>query len=179
MRFFFRLLLALTVGLAGGYLGRKVFDRRENPTPKVNPVTAPVAKPPPETPVEKPVKGTKDKEPEPPFPTGALVRDHRMIVTMSDGTIRYQNRRFSENSDGISQISPSSVVLNGEKLFFKPLPRPVVAVGSNPHGIRQQEPQEETAQVAEDTSSWFTDKDGVQRIKPASEVAVRTMHLNR
>jgi hypothetical protein len=88
---------------------------------------------------------------------------------MSDGTIRFQHRVLPKNSDGISQITPSSVVLNGEKLFFKPNPKPKLTA---PDGMAKKEGEDQQETPSEDrqkgTGSLVRGDDGVYRFTNSS-----------
>jgi hypothetical protein len=179
MRFFLRLLLALVLGVLGGYLGRKVIDGKK--PAKAPQAAIPAAQKKPKEAGEglatpQPGKGltTDEKKPDPPFPTGWVMKGSRWIVTMSDGTIRFQHTALPKQSDGISQITPSSVVLNGEKLFFKPNPKQKPVSGDRTpqkNGEDQEETpavQGETQEVKPEISGWVRGADGVLRSPQAS-----------
>jgi hypothetical protein len=174
MRFFLRLLLALALGVLGGYLGRIVIDGKK--PAKAPQAAIPAAQKKPKDAGEvlatpQPGKGpaTDEKKPDPPFPTGWVMKGSRWIVTMSDGTIRFQHTALPKQSDGISQITPSSVVLNGEKLFFKPNPKPKLTA---PDGMAKKEGEDQQETPSEDrpkgTGSLVRGDDGVYRFTNSS-----------
>lgn len=59
----------------------------------------------------------------PPHPTGYVFRGGVVLVQMSDGTRRWHDRRRPDVSDGIESVTPSSVTIQGDKEYIKPLPR--------------------------------------------------------
>lgn len=123
MHYVFRLVLTISVSLAAVH-GYKYLTR---PAPSSPP---PSAAPAPVVPASKPVDAV-GPAPEPAFPVGVARRGDVVLVQMSDGTRRYQLRHRPAVSDGISQVTPSAVVIEGDKMFIKPKPRPA-PVSSTP-----------------------------------------------
>lgn len=173
MRSFFRgilrLSLAALIGLLIAWPVRKVFGR-SSPVHVEAAATAP-SKPQADGAVSDAPR-RNDREPEPPYPTGVVIVGDKVLVSMSDRTIRYQHRSDLENeySDDVSQVTRGSVVIGGKRLHFKPAPRPEVATSMQTPPVVAAPSVASSPPPSASLGSWRLDPDGVYRIVGAGSI---------
>lgn len=57
------------------------------------------------------------------WPTGVAMSSRRVYVQMSDGTRRFWSSANRTASDRITDITPAAVVIDGQRMYFKPAPK--------------------------------------------------------
>lgn len=57
------------------------------------------------------------------WPTGVVMSSRRVYVQMSDGTRRFWSSANRTASDRITDITPAAVVIDGQRMYFKPAPK--------------------------------------------------------
>ncbi|HSH93565.1 MAG TPA: zonular occludens toxin domain-containing protein [Roseimicrobium sp.] len=101
------------------------------------------------------------------FPTGVAMSSRRVFVQMSDGTRRVWLASARGSSDSITSITPSSVTVDGKKMFIRPTPRlgPMpIDPAAAPVAGEPSSGEVLPAPPAAPPSSWRMHSDGVQRL---------------
>ena len=167
MRSVLRIVLAVLLGVGGGWLFKRFSDRKPSAEkPEVKAVAAKVQ------PVDQPEKSpekAQDKRDQPIVVTGYIRRGSRINVQLSDG------RTLIEDDPSLGKVTRASAIVDGKRLYLlKPQPRPVV--DRTPPPKDADKPAEKLQETAvEEKSDWVTDKYGITRNIAPNRMAQSTV----
>lgn len=178
MRRFIHLLLAAVLGSSLGILARRATTAPApmEAVPEVREAQKGLG-----APAALPGRVAVGHEEVPPYPTGYVALGRRVTVQFSDGTTR------TEVDPELDEVHRNGVILSGRKLFFRPAPRAAATQGPAVSAAASSSPEPSQGDTvspyppppAEPSSSWQMHSDGVLRLTPSAQAAMRARGLSQ